>query len=101
LVTKPTAFCERSNSLLFCHYELLSTSMSFLRIRVGARRTRHRLIEMSGAQVSSVVIEKAEQKVLRDYEQLVVSGAEEGGVVQQHSTTDVGLTIGETAGSDK
>lgn len=75
--------------------------MSFLRIRVGARRTRHRLIEMSGAQVSSVVIEKAEQKVLRDYEQLVVSGAEEGGVVQQHSTTDVGLTIGETAGSDK
>lgn len=64
----------RSND--FMSFRLHSQSASFLQIRVGARVSRSKMVEMCGDQVSAQLIERVRPKRGRDYPQVVVSDGE-------------------------
>jgi hypothetical protein len=68
-----TRAIEITRSADFTHFRLQSKSASFLQIRVGARVSRSKMIEMCGDQVSAQCIERVIPKRGRDYPQVVVS----------------------------
>lgn len=75
VVSTPSGRFARSSSPQFTYFVPTTPVSSFLRFRIGARKTRHKIVEMSGSQVSSVVIEEILPKRKRDFDQVVVSSS--------------------------
>lgn len=70
----PTNAIEIVRSTDFTNIQLLSKTASFLQIRMGARVSRSKMVEMCGDQVAAQIIERVMPKRGRDYPQVVVSG---------------------------
>jgi hypothetical protein len=60
----------------FTSFRLHSQSASFVEIRIGARVSRSKMVEMCGDQVSAQLIERVRPKRGHDYPQVVVSDGE-------------------------
>lgn len=71
----------------FTQFRLQSKSASFLQIRLGARVSRSKMIEMCGDQVSAQCIERVTPKRGRDYPQVVVSSNDDS---PEGDTADAG-----------
>lgn len=71
-----TSFIVVTRTTDFTNFRLHSKSASFLQIRIGARVSRSKMVEMCGDQVSAQYIEQVIPKRGRDYSQLIVSNDE-------------------------
>jgi hypothetical protein len=70
--------------LQFTSHQLLSSQARFLMIRIGKLRTRHKLIESSGAQAACVVIEEVKVNKGRKRKQLVMSVENDMAAMLEH-----------------
>lgn len=77
ITESPTRVVEITRSNDFTNLRLKSKTASFLQIRVGAKVSRSKMIEMCGDQVSAQLIERVTPKRGRDYPQVVVSGEDQ------------------------
>jgi hypothetical protein len=72
-VFQTTPRLARINHLQFASHQLLSSQAQILVIRFGKQRTRHKLMESSGAQAACVVIEEVKVSRGRKRKQWVMS----------------------------
>jgi hypothetical protein len=70
---RPTPRVRIVDHLQFASHEMVTSKAHFIVLRFGKRKTRHKLVESSGAQAASVVIESITQGQGRRRKQLVVS----------------------------
>lgn len=61
----------------FTSHQLSSRTAWLIVIRIGIKRSRYRLIEMVGAQVSSVIVEVAQRRLATSPPQVVISSTED------------------------
>ncbi|WP_219096294.1 hypothetical protein [Pseudomonas sp. UMAB-40] len=72
-VFRPTPRLMGVNHLQFTSHQLLTSQARFLMIRIGKLKTRHKLIESSGAQAACVMIEEVKVNLGRKRKQWVMS----------------------------